>query len=757
MLLGRSCAPSRFGEGACRRPRMSGLENVSQNLMSWPRSRQIQWRGVAIIFILCLTGCARKTAPEAVAPTATTGLETRRVSFVQWTDPHIFDAGEGRHGEAVVEEELDNWAAFHWAVLKTNQLVLAEHHTIDFVVITGDFGLDNVELPKIEGVAAKPCDCPRRKPGEEGPIDKVPLAEAAHEVARELSALVVKRVYLVPGDNDLCHEDANDLHRWAEFVLALQDALAQQRQTREASLTASFKGSTSAVERPTEPEVIDLTDTFARLYARKDPRVLALISTGVRSQPSFAKPPEIHGIKLLGVDSAFFKVHDEARLQSVADAAIPGEIEYVGGLIHAGTSYLVFTHIPDLKDPYLASKGKDKPSWKLAEKVRTTWRQKILDRSEVLGVFAGHYHVATRDLYPHNFAYAKPDENTAAKLWLAPPLAEKSQWRSPSEETARGMLLVSVNADGDTQVSNADGEYVKPSAIWYTMPDQKAETLGDDKLAEARAAELDDQWADAANKYHDALGVTGADARTRSTALSGYLRAHEVMRLWWWQSPLGRWLYLNRGAVLYSIVIVLALVLGWALLRGIGALKMSSILLKILIIPSFRGRAVISDTVQLTADAPVKEFTARLQAEGEEIKRRLLREKETWAAGHITLLAPAASTLDSMVSSIPKVESLNVSDWVRFFVNLLQTCRWTVQTGLAIFPPDQTATPAPRAPGADKSDLPPGSEVNAYAVLQWGWVVKNSWRRKVLVGDDRSALRDLARELAELILGEAFV
>jgi hypothetical protein len=49
--------------------------------------------------------------------------------------PHLFDAGTDRHGEGVEEEALDNRAAFHWAVLETNRLILAEHRTIDFVVI----------------------------------------------------------------------------------------------------------------------------------------------------------------------------------------------------------------------------------------------------------------------------------------------------------------------------------------------------------------------------------------------------------------------------------------------------------------------------------------------------------------------------------------------------------------------------------------------------------------------------------------------
>ena len=168
----------------------------------------------------------------------------------------------------------------------------------------------------------------------------------------------------------------------------------------------------------------------------------------------------------------------------------------------------------------------------------------------------------------------------------------------------------------------------------------------------------------------------------------------------------------------------------------------------------FHGRAIITSTVQLTADAPDREFAALLRAEGEEIKRLLLEEKESWAAGHVTFLTPAGSSFDQLVGSIPKVDSIALSDWFKFFVNLLQTFRWTVQTGIAVFPPDQ---PLASSPAGSTDKLVPGAKVTAYAVLQWGWIIRNSWHRKVEVKNDRAALRHLARELAELIMGEAFV
>jgi hypothetical protein len=309
------------------------------------------------------------------------------------------------------------------------------------------------------------------------------------------------------------------------------------------------------------------------------------------------------------------------------------------------------------------------------------------------------------------------------------------------------MLLVSVNADGDTRVSREEGETVQPSALWYTTADQKTATTGDEKLALARAAELDHEWEKAAGSYATVFNDPSVDARTRTTALTGFWHAHKKTRKWWWESRVARWFYLDGLPVGYSVAIVAAIILTLTLFVAplyVGIRRK---------IP-YRGRALISATVPLTQDAPDKEFAARLRAEGEEIKRLLTQEKESWAAGHITLLAPASSSFDSLVTAIPKVQNVDVSALVKFFVSILQTFRWTVQTGIAVFPPDlPTVPPSPTTPDR----VVPDAQISASAVLQWGWIVRNSWHRTLPVKRDRSALGDLARELAALIVGEGFV
>lgn len=728
-----------------------------------PTIRQL-CHGSALLAILLTTACSDRSATP-LGPAQPSPTRTRHVTFVQWTDPHVFDAGKGRHAEGVREEELDNWAAFHWAVIETNRLALVEHRTIDFVAITGDFGLENVNLPARGALAAEGCPNPNpeknpeKNPQKEGPISRVELAEAATRVARELDALVVKRVYLVPGNNDLCNEDPKDLHRWAEFVFELQTDLKHLYQERHPDVPANAQNNPSKDKGDQDKddqeldkvEVYDLTDSLDQLCNDKPPdaRVKKLFPNGC---PARQVAPVINGIHLLGLNSAFFKKHADSD-QAAADQPISDEIDQVARSLQSESAYLLFTHIPDLSDPFRPPKVPSESSWYLEDdtlkknKVREKWKNKILGKPQVLGVFAGHFHISDRNLYPHNFAKLTSDDTTAAKFWLAPPLAKKYQFRSPADKTARGMLLVSVNADGDTRVSGEEGEIVQPSALWYATADQKTAVTGDEKLAQARAAELDGEWEKAATAYGTVLADPTVDARTRTTAYNGYWHAHEKTSKWWWQSRVARWFYLDGLPVLYSVGIVAAIVLAFALLVAplyVGIRRK---------IP-YRGRALISATVQLTPNAPDKEFAARLRAEGEEIKRLLTQEKESWAAGHITLLAPASSSFDSLVSSIPKVEKVDVSALVKFVVGLLQTFRWTAQTGVAVFPPDQPTVPSTPT-SADC--VVPDAEVSAYAVLQWGWIVRNSWHRTLPVGKDRAALRHLARELAELIVGEGFV
>lgn len=736
-----------------------------------------------VVILLGLSGCTG--APRSTNGLAsTTGPDTRRVTFVQWSNPHLFDAGSDRHAEGIIEEALDNQSALNWAVLETNRLVTAEHRAIDFVVITGDFGLANTKLSTLADPPSKNCDCPKRKPGHEGPIDPMSVEQAAAQVAEELRGLVVKRVFLVPGDDDLCHGDKNDMHRWAEFVYFLKKEIADQNAIREASLkqSAPQKANQKAqislqVDAPAGPDVVDLTYSASSLYYDlKDSRILSLL----KDHPPEARPnepPTINGIRILGLNSAYFGHANDHQKQATAPA-IAADFESLKNQIKPGFSYLIFTHIPGVNATVIGNKSKlrqiagqptvgssepeednQNSGWVLDSNLKKTWQSEILAKTEVVGVFGGHFQTAKRESYPQNFETSKPGAGpTATKQWVSPPLAVEDQWSLPPEKTARGFLLVTVTGNGVVRVSPQDGENVASSPIWFSASDQKAVMTGDDKLAEARASELDGKWSDAAKSYKDALDSNAIDSRTRESALVGYVHARNEMRSWWWNSTLANWLYMHGVPALVTSALVFGLLLLYGFLRWVRAFGFATKIIQILVVPRFRGRAVIAKTAQMTPNAPSDEFGAQILAAGEEIRTRLLQEQESWAARHITLLAPASSSFNSLVNSIPKVGNTDVSSWAKFVAALFQTFQWSVDSGLAVFQPNScVGTTSPTAPPPNNGTLPQGGELSAYAVLQWGWFVKNSWRRSTGIVSDRADLRDLARTLAELILGEAFV
>ena len=62
------------------------------------------------------------------------------------------------------------------------------------------------------------------------------MQEAVELVAREFRALVVKKVYIVPGNNDLCDEDPRNRYRYAAFILQLKKAIDDQQLKRKENL-----------------------------------------------------------------------------------------------------------------------------------------------------------------------------------------------------------------------------------------------------------------------------------------------------------------------------------------------------------------------------------------------------------------------------------------------------------------------------------------------------------------------------------------
>ncbi len=119
-------------------------------------------------------------------------------------------------------------------------------------------------------------------------------------------------------------------------------------------------------------------------------------------------------IQELGPDHCFaFKGF---RLLGLSSASVDKTASLIRGQVPAGEPTLLFTHVPDLNDPY-----RRRPAWALEPSVRREWEREA-SRPNILGIFAAHLQDSTRNLYGNSggltsLALASP---VAAKTYLAP-------------------------------------------------------------------------------------------------------------------------------------------------------------------------------------------------------------------------------------------------------------------------------------------------------------------------------------------------
>lgn len=351
------------------------------------------------------------------------------ITFAQITDAHIFDEGWNQSVADAFRQAADDRDGLHFAIEKINSLV-ASGVNIDFVVFTGDLGLQNVEFPSGSRCPAMPA---RPQPG----LPLFSLEAALSEATSVFSRLAVQKLFIVPGNNDLIDEDIMDNARYECFVDAL-------------------KGRLLALPQPLLLEKLEADSVI-----------------------------QINGIYLKGLNTASFKKlvnyarscsgnPAKANAQILRQACPASQLQTLSSRASRGPLVL-FTHVPDLVDPYRKT-----PSWEVRPEVRKAWEDEACSH-DIIAVFAGHFHDSNRALYATNtgtagLALAKC---VAEKTWVAPPLAVKNQLdKSPQ---ARGLLLATVGFGGVQQVqaywlgsaaapqSKAEDRFVKPGWIWPVL------------------------------------------------------------------------------------------------------------------------------------------------------------------------------------------------------------------------------------------------------------------------------------------------
>jgi len=334
------------------------------------------------------------------------------ITFAQITDAHIFDEGWKQSVADAFRQAADDRDGLHFAIEKINSLV-ASGVNIDFVVFTGDLGLQNIELPhgfRCHALPASP------QPG----LPLFSLEAALSEAAAVFSQLAVQKVFIVPGNNDLIDEDIMDNGRYQCFVDALRVRLR-------------------ALPQPVYLEKLEAT-------------------SGI----------QINGIFLRGLNTASFKkLVNYARACSGKSASENAKMlrgacpmpQMRALRVHTSAGpEVLFTHVPDLVDPYRKT-----PSWEITPAVRKVWEDEVCGEN-MIAVFAGHFHDSNRGIYGTNTRAADPAETrcVADKTWVAPPVAVKNQLDKKVQ--ARGFLLATVGAGGVQQAQVFWTSSASPSA-----------------------------------------------------------------------------------------------------------------------------------------------------------------------------------------------------------------------------------------------------------------------------------------------------
>jgi hypothetical protein len=346
-----------------------------------------------------------------------------QITFAQITDAHIFDEGWMESGSDPFRHALDDRVALHWAIDEINRLYLAEkpEDRISFIVYTGDLGLQNVFFPqnaanpshKSAVPQSRNCNVIAFKPQPGLPPISSQLAE--DEVVAEFDRLAVRKVYILPGNNDLIDEQVADWPRYDCFVDELKVKLL-------------------ALPHPVYLESLT-------------------VDHAVNAGP----------VRLAGLDSASFK--DVSKYSGACSGGTipvtgapspvplpPGcpepQLRSLQKLLAGGQSapLLLFTHIPDLIDPY-----RKKPSWQIDVSARGQWEQEACD-AHLLGIFTGHFHSADRSLYATNTGTAKLalKKCVADKTWVTPPLAVKVQTKDSVQ--ARGLVVVTIRGGASAAI-----------------------------------------------------------------------------------------------------------------------------------------------------------------------------------------------------------------------------------------------------------------------------------------------------------------
>jgi hypothetical protein len=392
------------------------------------------WISTLLVVLACsLTARGAMTAPVSFSSAGP-------LRFAQISDVHLFDAGYKCSGLYVQREYEENLKALQWTIDEINRR-WKSGDKVDFLIFTGDLGIVNLTGTPATHTppdANSQCSDAGDPSSSYGPIPQMDFATAEAVIAKLLDSLPpAVPVYFLPGNNDLTDEDPGTLNRYEMFLSGLR-TLTHGRAVDLNEQGATARGYTLVGLDSAGFKPQSYTDLTSGVIDET-----AVVSRGTNS----SGPQSFYCNELKGGSGN--------RVDAKAKA-----IAAFSSLVHGPGPYLVFTHEPDLQDPYLPRRQDEKASggtcefrstWLLTDDARSAWMANGLDNPKVVGIFAGHFHDDNPAHYGGplinpavEFIYTAGAGKALVPTFVTPPLAVKLQWKN-YPNGARGMMFVAVD------------------------------------------------------------------------------------------------------------------------------------------------------------------------------------------------------------------------------------------------------------------------------------------------------------------------
>jgi len=422
----------------------------------------------------------------AVILISTTTPQAQSVSFVQLTDPHLFDPGD---------EGTQNRSAMAACIKALNARVDAKAD-YKFAVVTGDLGIENL-VSHITDPNTK-----KRELEDTTTLERN-LEEGANQLASILAPAKIQLWIFVPGNNDLFDEQPN-LEYYKRFLdklknklpgLKIQDLCQQDGNENTYSIdgltligfnNASFKNNNDPCRRrDNQKKQSDYVEQVVKHLRPDGPPALI-----------FYHIPEVDDPHIVLNADAGIPEKRKAPCGDSSPPAKPGKAKRKAGNV-ATSSVASTTDVGPYPDM----------SWFVEPAVFQAWKEKVVKNKKVLGLFAGHLHDWRRENY----------EGSLSKLYVCPPLAVKLQ-NKPSQ--ARGFQDVATDAAGR----------ITRTIFWFNNADSTFDTdpsSRSNELELARFYEGTQQWQQAESHFSEAA-KTAPSSFIRNEALEGMTRARDA-------------------------------------------------------------------------------------------------------------------------------------------------------------------------------------------------------------------------------------